>query len=74
MTRDELVEAKFHGVPLWKTTAKRTTERVLTAAYNGITLYGKVPAGQRRSAPDDTAWVTSAVPEPEVASLDPHLR
>jgi len=42
LSPEELMERKFHGVPLWKTSANRVTECLLEAAPKGITFYGKV--------------------------------
>jgi aminoglycoside 3-N-acetyltransferase len=47
----ELMERRFHGVPLWKTSAHRVTECLLAAAPKGITFYGKVLPKNMASVP-----------------------
>lgn len=39
LSEDELVEWKFHGVPLFHTTAKIVTDTLIEAAKEGITIY-----------------------------------
>jgi aminoglycoside N3'-acetyltransferase len=43
-----VTQRTFHGVRLWKTSARQVTECLLEAAAKGITFYGKVPAKGRR--------------------------
>jgi aminoglycoside 3-N-acetyltransferase len=42
LTKEELVEWKYHGVPMFFTTAGRVTEALCEAALKGITIYTKV--------------------------------
>ncbi len=42
MSPEELMEREFHGIPLWKTSARGVTECLLEAASRGITFYGNV--------------------------------
>jgi aminoglycoside 3-N-acetyltransferase len=45
LSKDELVEWRFHGVPVFVVPrAGVLTERLIEAARRGITIYGKVPA------------------------------
>jgi aminoglycoside N3'-acetyltransferase len=47
LSKDELVEWRFHGVPMFLVPqAGVLTERLVEAARRGITVYGKVPAGK----------------------------
>jgi aminoglycoside 3-N-acetyltransferase len=50
LSREELVEWKFHSTPLWFTTARRVTECLLEAAARGVTLYGRVEGDWGMSA------------------------
>lgn len=44
LAKDELVEWRFHGVPMFIVTrAGIVTERLMEAARRGITIYGRVP-------------------------------
>jgi hypothetical protein len=44
LSKSELVEWRFHGVPLFAVPQARVvTERLIEAAHRGITIYGKVP-------------------------------
>jgi len=44
LSRDELAEWRFHGVPMFVVTrAGLVTERLVGAARRGITIYGRVP-------------------------------
>jgi aminoglycoside 3-N-acetyltransferase len=46
LSKDELVEWRFHGVPMFVVPqAGVLTERMIAAARRGITIYGKVPVG-----------------------------
>lgn len=48
LSKDELREWRFHGAPLFAIPRAATvTERLIEAAQRGITIYGKVPAGDR---------------------------
>jgi aminoglycoside 3-N-acetyltransferase len=45
LSKDELVEWRFHGVPLFAVAqAGIVTERLVQAARRGITIYGRAPA------------------------------
>jgi aminoglycoside 3-N-acetyltransferase len=47
LSKDELVEWRFHGVPMFVVPkAGVLTERLIEAARRGITIYGKVPVGK----------------------------
>jgi aminoglycoside 3-N-acetyltransferase len=59
LSKDELMEWRFHGVPMFLVPkAKIVTERLTEAARRGITIYGRVsvenyaPAATRGSAPE----------------------
>jgi aminoglycoside 3-N-acetyltransferase len=41
LTKDELMEWKYHAVPMFCTTAKRVTDVLTEAALRGETIYGK---------------------------------
>lgn len=44
LTKDELVEWRFHGVPMFVVPrAGVITEKLIEAAHRGITIYGKAP-------------------------------
>jgi len=44
LSKDELVEWRFHGVPMFLVPqAGVLTERLIDAARRGVTIYGKVP-------------------------------
>jgi aminoglycoside N3'-acetyltransferase len=46
LSRDELVEWRFHGVTMFVVPQARVvTERLIEAARRGITIYGKAPVG-----------------------------
>jgi aminoglycoside 3-N-acetyltransferase len=46
LSRDELIEWRFHGVSMFVVPqAGVLTERLITAANRGITIFGKVPVG-----------------------------
>src|SRR3984885_3760754 len=46
LSKDELREWRFHGVPMFVVPrAGVVTERLIDAAHQGVTIYGKVPAG-----------------------------
>jgi hypothetical protein len=47
MSPSELMERRFHGVPLWKTSAPRVMECLSEAMSRGITLFGRVPMPAR---------------------------
>jgi len=48
LSRDELLEWRFHGVPMFLVpSAGILTERMVQAARRGITIYGTVPVGNR---------------------------
>jgi aminoglycoside N3'-acetyltransferase len=48
LSKDELVEWRFHGVPMFVVPeAGILTERMIAAARRGITIYGKVPVGSQ---------------------------
>jgi aminoglycoside 3-N-acetyltransferase len=48
LSKGELVEWRFHGVPMFLVPrAAVITERLVEAARRGITIYGKAPAGVR---------------------------
>jgi aminoglycoside 3-N-acetyltransferase len=48
LSKDELVEWRFHGVPMFVVPQARVlTERLIEAARRGITIYGKVPVSTR---------------------------
>jgi aminoglycoside N3'-acetyltransferase len=48
LSRDELREWRFHGVPLFAIShAGTVTERLIDAARRGITVYGRVPVGDQ---------------------------
>jgi|GEM_PF-656064 len=53
LSSEELMERKFHGVPLWRTSAGRVTTCLLEAASQGITFYGKVSPENQRPARGD---------------------
>jgi len=43
LSKEELVEWRFHGVPMFVVTEARiVTERLVEAAGRGITVYGRV--------------------------------
>ena len=47
LSKDELVEWRFHGVPMFLVPqAGVLTERLIEAARRGITIYGTVPVGK----------------------------
>lgn len=54
LSKEELIEWRYHGVPMFMVPeARMVTERLMEAARRGVTIYGKVEAGQgnpRRSA------------------------
>jgi aminoglycoside 3-N-acetyltransferase len=51
LSRDELVEWRFHGVPMFFVPeAALVTRRLVEAARRGITIYGKVPVNQNSVA------------------------
>jgi aminoglycoside 3-N-acetyltransferase len=50
LTRDELRRWRFHGVPLFVTTAARVTDALVEAAERGETLYQELPIKPRRGA------------------------
>jgi hypothetical protein len=53
LSKDELREWRFHGVPMFVVPrAGVVTERLIDAAHQGVTIYGKVPASS------DSASVT----------------
>jgi aminoglycoside N3'-acetyltransferase len=46
LSKDELMEWRYHGVPMFVIPEARiVTERLIEAAGRGITLYGQVPVG-----------------------------
>ena len=45
----ELVQWRFHGVPLYVTSAARVTEALTEAALRGETIYDAMPIGARRA-------------------------
>jgi aminoglycoside 3-N-acetyltransferase len=48
LSKDELMEWRFHGVPMFVVPqAGVLTERMIAAARRGITIYGKVPVGDQ---------------------------
>lgn len=52
LSKDELVEWRFHGVSLFLVPqAAVLTERLVEFARRGITIYGKVPVGRASSVP-----------------------
>jgi aminoglycoside 3-N-acetyltransferase len=52
LSKDELVEWRFHGVPMFIVPkAGILTERMIAAARRGITIYGKVPVGDQSVGP-----------------------
>jgi len=45
LSKEELLEWRFHGVPIFVVPEARiVTERLIEAAHRGITIYGRVPA------------------------------
>ena len=51
LSKDELMEWRFHGVPMFVIPeARLVTERLIEAAHRGITIYGKVQASQQAVA------------------------
>jgi aminoglycoside 3-N-acetyltransferase len=47
LSKDELVERRFHGVPMFVVPKARVvTERLVEAARQGITIYGRVPVNR----------------------------
>jgi aminoglycoside 3-N-acetyltransferase len=59
LSREELAEWRFHGVPMFVVReAKLLTERLIEAAQRGITIYGRAPTGStgstRHPATEDT--------------------
>lgn len=51
LSKDELREWRFHGVPMFLVPrASLVTERLIEAARRGITIFGKVPVGTEASA------------------------
>jgi aminoglycoside 3-N-acetyltransferase len=49
LSKDELLEWRFHGVPVFVVPEARiVTERLLEAARRGITIYGRVPNNEKR--------------------------
>jgi hypothetical protein len=62
LSKDELIEWRFHGVPLFAVSqAGIVTERLIEAARRGVTIYGRVPAYR---FPDAAAG--DQVPPPKV--------
>ena len=56
LSKDELVEWRFHGVPMFVLPrAGVVTERLVEAARRGITIYGRVVADSDRPAPQQPA-------------------
>jgi aminoglycoside N3'-acetyltransferase len=54
LSKEELVEWRYHGVPLFVVTrAGIVTERLMEAARRGITIYGRVPVNEASLRPDD---------------------
>jgi len=54
LSPDELVQWRFHGAPLFATTASRVTEVLIEAALRGETIYDAMPvrrSRQKRLAP-----------------------
>jgi len=52
LSKDELMEWRFHGVPMFAIPSAGTlTERLVEAARRGVTIYGKVPTDSTRPAP-----------------------
>ncbi len=49
LSPQELIDKKFHGVPLWSTSAQVVTESLLEAASKGITSYGTVHIGEHKA-------------------------
>jgi aminoglycoside N3'-acetyltransferase len=48
LSKEELMEWRFHGVPMFVVTEARiVTERLVEAARRGITIYGRAPAAAR---------------------------
>jgi aminoglycoside N3'-acetyltransferase len=61
LSKDELREWRFHGVPMFVITEARiVTEKLLEAARRGITIYGKAPAADSHHA----AAMSHAEPTP----------
>jgi aminoglycoside 3-N-acetyltransferase len=51
LSKDELVEWRFHGIPMFMVPrASVLTERLMEAARRGVTVYGSVPAGEVAAA------------------------
>jgi hypothetical protein len=49
MSAEELVRWRFHGVPLFVTSAARVTEVLVAAAERGETIYAPMPIGAARN-------------------------
>ena len=47
---DELIRWRFHGVPLFVTSAARVTEVLIDAALRGETIYDAMPIGATRAS------------------------
>lgn len=51
LSKDELVEWRFHGVPMFVVPEARiVTDRLVEAARQGITVYGRAPSNDRPQA------------------------
>jgi len=51
MSKDELREWRFHGIPMFMIPrAGLVTERLVEAAQRGITIFGKIPVTQSGEA------------------------
>jgi aminoglycoside 3-N-acetyltransferase len=57
LTKQQLVEWRFHGVPMFVVPeAKVVTERLIEAARRGITIYGRAPvASTKLSTPEENS-------------------
>jgi aminoglycoside 3-N-acetyltransferase len=62
LSPDELIRWRFHGVPLFVTSAARVTEVLVDAALRGETIYDAMPIRAARASGANRAWRTPVQP------------